>query len=122
MTLSPLKPANTRLLLVTFDLTDTTPGDPRYAAADAALQAFGPVFRPLKQLRLLITRAASVRVRASLEQRIGRDVSILIAPISRVTAWRVFGSAKQQEWSAFVAGLAASGVTVAGVSDVDLGP
>lgn len=116
--MAPLKPKplRTRLLMVTFDLTDTVPGDARYAAADAALSAFGPVFRPLRQLRLLVTDASSARVRASLEQRVGRDVSILIAPITRVTAWRIFGPTKQKEWTAFVAGLAASGVTISGVS------
>lgn len=91
-----------RLLLVTFDLTGTVSGDPRYALADTALANHGLVFKPVKQIRLLITQSISRRVKASLEQRIGRQATIFIAPLTSVPAWRIVGIEKRREWRAFV--------------------
>jgi hypothetical protein len=101
-----------RLLMVTFDLTETTPGDPRYRQADAALRGHGDLFRPVKQTRLLLTQSTSQRVKASLDQRLGRQTSILIAPLKSLPAWRIFGSAKRREWRNFVDAAALRGVEV----------
>ena len=106
-----------RLLLVTFDLTDTIPGDPRYREADAALAFHGDLFRPVKQLRLLITRSTSRRVKASVEQRIGRRATIFVAPITSVPAWRIYGVQKRREWRHFVQALRDRGVEVDYVSE-----
>jgi hypothetical protein len=106
-----------RLLLVTFDLTDTVPGDARYKQADAAIAFHGLVFRPVKQLRLLLTRATSRAVKASLEQRLGRSVTILVAPLKSIPAWRIYGVAKRREWRRFVQALAEHGIDVQYVTD-----
>lgn len=101
-----------RVLLVTFDLTDTAPGDVRYRQADSALAMYGDVFRPIKQLRLVITRMTSQGLRASLEQRIGRDVSIFVTPIKSIPAWRIYGAAKRREWRRFVDAVAIHGIKI----------
>jgi len=101
-----------RLLMVTFDLTDTTPGDSRYRQADAALESHGDLFRPVKQTRFLLTRSTSQRVKASLDQRLGRQTSLLIAPLKSLPAWRIYGSAKRREWRQFVDAAALRGVEV----------
>lgn len=106
-----------RLLLVTFDLTGTMPGDKRYDQADAALSMHGPVFKPVKQQRLLITRSTSKRVKASLDQRIGKQTTIFIAPIASIPAWRIDGIAKRREWRAFVKALEDNDVVVSYLSD-----
>jgi hypothetical protein len=106
------KSRNYRLLMVTYDLTDTRPGDARYRQADAALTGHGDVFRPIKQIRLLITKSTSQRVKASLDQRLGRQTSIFIAPLKSIPAWRVYGTAKRREWRRFVETAASRGVDV----------
>ena len=106
-----------RLLLVTFDLTHTQPGDRRYREADNALSLHGEVYRPVKQLRLLITRSTSSRIKQSLEQRLGRSVTIFVAPLDSIPAWRIHGTAKRREWERFVRSLASHGVAVRYVSE-----
>ena len=106
------KPGAYRLLLVTFDLTNTRPGDARYRDADNALAFHGPVYRPVKQLRLLITRSTSKRVKSSLEQRIGTRATIFVAPITSIPAWRIQGLQKRREWERFVRALSDHGVQV----------
>ena len=106
-----------RLLLVTFDLTDTVPGDGRYKQADAAIAFHGLVFRPVKQLRLLLTRSTSRAVKASLEQRLGRSTTILVAPLKSIPAWRIHGITKRREWRRFVQALADHEVDVQYVTD-----
>ena len=66
-----------RVLLVTFDLTHTVPGDRRYKVADNAMRTHGPIFRPIKQTRFLITASHPSAVLASLRQQLG-SVSIMI--------------------------------------------
>jgi len=111
-----------RLLLVTFDLTDTVSGDTRYREADAALSFHGPLFRPVKQLRLLISRSTSKRIRASVEQRTGRRATIFVAPITSIPAWRIYGVQKRREWRRFVQALTDHGVDVKYVSDESENP
>lgn len=106
-----------RLLLVTFDLTSTQPGDRRYRDADNALSLHGEVYRPVKQLRLLITRSPSGRIKQSPEQRLGRSVTIFLAPLDSIPAWRIHGIAKRREWERFVRSLASHGVAVRYVSE-----
>lgn len=106
-----------RLLLVTFDLTETVPGDSRYHQADTAIGFHGLVFRPVKQLRLLLTRSTSRAVKASLEQRLGRSTTILVAPLRSIPAWRIYGGAKRREWRRFVQALADHGIDVQYVTD-----
>lgn len=108
-----------RLLLVTFDLTDTVPGDARYKLADASIAFHGLVFRPVKQLRLLLTRSTSRAVKASLEQRLGRSITILVAPLKSIPAWRIHGIAKRREWRRFVHALAEHGIDVQYVTGDD---
>jgi len=117
MTLKLRKPRPYRLLLVTFDLTNTVSGDARYREADAALSFHGSVFRPVKQLRLLISKSTSSRIRASIEQRIGRRTTIFVAPITSIPAWRIYGVQKRREWRRFVQALTDHGVAVRYVSD-----
>ena len=111
------KPRPYRLLLVTFDLTETVPGDSRYHQADAAIEFHGPVFRPIKQLRLLLTRSTSHAVKSSLEQRIGRNMTIFVAPLKSVPAWRIQGVKKRREWRRFVQDLADHGIDVQFITD-----
>ena len=106
-----------RLLLVTFDLTNTVPGDRRYREADAALTFHGVLFRPVKQIRLLITRSTSKRVKDSVEQRIGRRATILVVPLTSIPAWRIFGVQKRREWRHFVQALRDHEVEVNYLSD-----
>lgn len=110
------RPRDHRVLLVTFDLFETVPGDPRYNMADAALKFHGPVFRPVKQLRLLITRSSSNRVKASIEQRIGRQTTIMIAPIKSIPSWRIHGAAKRREWRHFIKALDTYNVQISHVT------
>lgn len=106
------KPRNYRLLMVTYDLTDTQSGDARYRQADAALTSHGDLFRPIKQIRLLLTKSTSQRVKASLDQRLGRQTSIFIAPLKSIPAWRVYGTAKRREWRRFVEAAESRGVEI----------
>lgn len=106
-----------RLLLVTFDLTRTTPGDRRYAEADEALSLHGELFKPVKQLRFLITSQTSARIKASLEQRVGRSSSIVVIPLTSLPAWRIYGRQKQEEWQRFVAAVRARGIPVVGLNE-----
>lgn len=91
-----------RLLLATFDLFNTVPGDLRYNLADSALGFHGPVFCPVKQLRFLITKSSCKAVKASLEQRIGRQATTFVTPITSIPAWRIHSAKKQMEWRRFV--------------------
>ncbi len=91
-----------RLLLVTFDLFNTVPGDLRYNLADSALRFHGPVFCPVKQLRFLITKSSCKAVKASLEQRIGRQATTFVTPITSIPAWRIHSTKKQLEWRKLV--------------------
>lgn len=106
-----------RLLLTTFDLTDTRPGDSRYRAADETLAMYGQLFKPIKQVRLLISRRSPEVIKLALQQRIGREASVMITPITALPAWRIHGRAKQQEWRRFVAAMQAAGVHVTGLAD-----
>lgn len=117
MALKLRRPRPYRLLLVTFDLTNTVPGDRRYREADAALAFHGDLFLPVKQLRLLITTSTSKRVKASVEQRIGRRATIFVAPITSIPAWRIYGVQKRREWRHFVQALRDRSVKVDYVSD-----
>jgi hypothetical protein len=102
--------------MVTFDLYGTVPGDPRYDQADAALSCHGPVFRPVKQLRLLITEATCKAVKASIKQRIGHNATILVVPIRSIPARRIFSPAKQREWRKFIGSLVENDVQIHFVS------
>lgn len=109
-----------KLFLVSFDLTSTVPGDARYRAADGSLQLLGQVFRPVKQVRLVITRASARHLKASLVQQIGRAATILILPIDAVSAWHIFGPGKRRAWHEFVAALDAANIDVDGLTaDID---
>ena len=101
-----------RLLLVTFDLFNTKSGDARYARADAALRSKGRLFRPVKQIRLLITRSTSQRVKASLDQQLGKDSTVIVVPITSLPAWRVHTRTKRKEWSDLIQALDDHGVDV----------
>lgn len=104
-----------RVLLVTFDLTRTVAGDRRYTEADQTLELYGQLFKPVKQLRLLTTHT-SRRIKAALEQRIGRSASILIVPLTSVPAWRIHGHQKILEWRRFVRAVESRGIAINGLS------
>ena len=89
MVLKAKKVNSYRLLLVTFDLTQAVPGDIRYRNVDAALSLHGPIFRPIKQLRLLITQSSSRQIKASVLQRTGAATTILVAPLRSIPAWSI---------------------------------
>lgn len=103
------------LLMVAFDLTETTPGDARYRLADAALQTHGEVFWPVKQIRLLLTDRAPSRVKNSLQQQIGASETLLIAPLRSIPEWKIT-RAKQGEWRRFVEAVEAAGIHVDGLT------
>ncbi|MBA8903098.1 hypothetical protein FHW17_004010 [Phyllobacterium sp. P30BS-XVII] len=92
-----LAPGRWRVLLVTFDLTNTGPGDPRYKAADDALAFHGEVFSPVKQLRLVLTQANSTRLRSSLEQHLGRNISLMIIEVRNVRQIHIASRTKRLE-------------------------
>lgn len=104
-----------RLLLVTFDLSDTLPGDQRYRQVDQSLRIHGLMFRPVKQLRLLLTSSSPDLIKASMQQRIGRSETLLIVPITAVPAWRIARN-RQAEWRRFVDAVEEANVRVAGLS------
>jgi len=111
-----------RLLMATFDLFGTVPGDLRYDQADDALRFHGPVFRPVKQLRLRITQSTCKTVKGSMEQRIGRRATVFVVPLRSIPAWRIFSPPKQLEWRRFVRALEEYDVEVQFVSrDVENG-
>jgi hypothetical protein len=113
-----LKSRPYRLLMVTFDLTGTVAGDRRYAEADQALQLYGDLFKPVKQLRLLITRSPARVIKASLEQRIGRQSSVLVAPLTAIPAWRIQGFRQRNEWLRFVRAVEDHHLSITGLSSV----
>lgn len=104
-----------RILMIAYDLTETTPGDPRYRAADLALQSHGEVFYPVKQIRLLLTDREASRVKNSLQQQIGTGETLLIAPLRSIPEWKIT-RAKQKEWRRFVEAVEAAGVRVEGLT------
>jgi len=110
-----IRPRPFRLRLVTFDLTNTRPGDGRYRTADEALAFHGHVFRPIKQVRLVLTRAREEAIKASLQQRIGRGESVLVLPLTAIPSWRI-SRGKQREWRRFVEAVEARGLSIAGLS------
>lgn len=117
-----LRPRPYRLLLVTFDLVDTGPDDARYSEADQTLAVHGEVFNPFKELRLLITRSSSKNIKADLEQRIGRDASILVAPLRMIPAWRIHGAEKRQEWRRFVRAVESHEIEIAALEASAVNP
>lgn len=100
-----------RLLLIAFDLTETKPGDARYRAADNKLSEFGVFFRPVKQIRLLLSDASENRIKDSLLQQIGGGETILIVRVTNIPAWRIT-RAKQPEWRLFVAAVEDAGLAI----------
>ena len=84
--------------------------------ADDSLSLHGEVFRPVKQMRLLITSSGPERIKSSLFQRLGRNITILIVPIDAVAAWHIFGPGKPREWRNFVRAVEAAGIDVEGLS------
>ncbi|WP_041373528.1 hypothetical protein [Phenylobacterium zucineum] len=100
-----------RLLLVAFDLTETTPGDDRYRVADRTLSEFGELFRPVKQIRLLLSDRPADQIRNSLLQKIGGGETVLIARVNNIPAWRIT-RARQAQWRAFVDAVDAAGVPI----------
>jgi hypothetical protein len=105
-----------QLLLVTFDLTRTIPGDSRYTQADATLSFNGTLFRPLKQNRLLLTSREPKQIMAAIEQRIGRQSGILIVPVTSVSAWRIHELPKRKEWDRLIAAIKKSGIKIDGIT------
>ena len=105
-----------RVLLVTFDLVGTVGGDYRYRQADDALRFMGEVFRPLKQNRFLLSSRDANNVRTSLEQRIGRRGSILVAPVSELGSWRIHSS-KHDEWDRLCRAVRRAGLNIQGLND-----
>jgi len=104
------------LLLVTFDLTRTIPGDSRYAQVDATLQFNGTLFRPLKQNRLLLTSRDPQQIMSAIEQRIGRQSGILIVPVTSVSAWRIHEVHRRKEWDRLVTAIRRSGIKIDGIT------
>jgi len=76
----------------------------------------GELFNPVKQIRLLITRASPKRIRASLDQRIGRQTSILVAPLTVLPAWHIYGAGKRRIWRRFVESIRDHGIQIAGLT------
>jgi hypothetical protein len=108
--------------MATFDLYGTVPGDPRYDQADAALRFHGQMFRPVKQLRFVITRSTCKAVKASIEQRLGRQATVLVVPLKSIPAWKIFSAKKQREWRRFIRALQENGVEILYVTrDVENG-
>lgn len=91
-----------RVLLITFDLTQTKPGDRRYRDADDAMSNYGTLFRPVKQVRFLLTRQSSQTIRNSIEQHTGR-ITLMIAPFTRAFQLSVRGKRKREEMDRFLA-------------------
>lgn len=72
-----------RLLLVTFDLPNPVPGDPRYRAVDRYLGSVGTVMRPLKQMRLVVTSVSESMIVGSIRARIGMRGDVAVVRVSR---------------------------------------
>ncbi|MGR9215061.1 hypothetical protein ACU8KG_28330 (plasmid) [Rhizobium leguminosarum] len=108
-------PRRWRVLLVTFDLTNTRPGDPRYKAADDALAFHGEVFSPVKQLRLVLTQANNARIRSSFEQQLGRNISLMIIEVRNVRQIHIANRVKRLDWQRFEWALALVGLNLDGI-------
>ncbi len=102
-----------RVLLVTFDLTGTSPGDRRYRDADDAMSLHGTLFKPVKQIRFLLTNRPSSLIRGSIEQRTGK-ITIMISPFTRAYQLSVRGVAKRREMARFLAAVQATGLDATG--------
>jgi hypothetical protein len=72
-----------RLLLITFDLPNPVPGDPRYRDVDRYLRLVGTVMRPLKQTRLVITSVSESMIVGSISVRIGMGGGVAAVRVSR---------------------------------------
>ena len=70
-----------RLFLITFDIPGARPGDKRYGDVDRGLRRLGALYKPLKQVRLLVSD--------KLPHRIGRRVRHYIGPVGSVTVLRI---------------------------------
>ena len=104
-----------RLLLVTFDLTDTQPGDKRYRQVDQSLRVHGLMFKPVNQLRLLLTSSSPDLIKGSMQQRIGRSETLLVMPVTAIPTWRIARN-RQAEWRRFVDAVEEANVRVAGLT------
>ena len=60
-----------RIFLITFDIPGATPGDSRYRYVDQFLRRCGTVFKPMKQVRLLVTDENPALVVRGVRARIG---------------------------------------------------
>jgi hypothetical protein len=105
-----------KVLQVTFDLWGTKPGDARYRMADDALQMHGQLFKPIKQVRFLITKKSSALILRSLDQQIGKRTSIFITELRNIRQIRLGNSSKQEEWDLFEEALAEAGISLPGSS------
>lgn len=76
-------PTRNYLLLVTFDLPNPVPGDPRYRNIDRYLGSLGTVIRPLKQTRLVITSAPADAVVLGIRTHIGIRGGVAAIRVSR---------------------------------------
>ena len=71
-------PPPPRLFLVTFDVPGARGGDPRYHRVDRYLQSIGAMYKPAKQVRLIVTDAPPGVIEGGIRHRIGAGGGVMV--------------------------------------------
>jgi hypothetical protein len=74
----PNRPPVSRLFLITFDVPGASGGDRRYRRVDRYLQIIGSMYKPAKQVRLVVTDAPPSAIEAGVRHRIGSGGGVMV--------------------------------------------
>ena len=66
-------------LIISFDVPNAQPGDPRYARVDRLLKEKGELRKVFKQLRLVTTSALPSEIAPEISRIIGNEGAVLIS-------------------------------------------
>jgi hypothetical protein len=81
----PPKPQR-RLFLVTFDIPGARGGDRRYHRVDRYLESVAVVYKPAKQIRLIVTDAPPWAIDRAIRRRIGAGGGVMVLRIARYSS------------------------------------
>lgn len=74
-----------RLYLVTFDIPAARGGDPRYGAVDRYLGRIGSLYRPAKQVRMVVTHAPPGAIERGVRHRIGAGGGVMVLRVGALS-------------------------------------
>lgn len=72
------RPRKPRLFLITFDVPGARGGDRRYHRVDRYLQSIGTMYKPAKQVRLLVSDSPPGVIEAGVRRRIGVGGGVMV--------------------------------------------